>query len=57
MNAIYKFVAGRSKVTPIGVALAVAATIALRGAPAVAAAVFFGILLITLVATALEPPT
>jgi hypothetical protein len=56
MNAIYKFIAGRSKVTPFGLAAAVLAAVLLRATPATAAAAYFGILLVTLIGTALEPP-
>lgn len=56
MNAVYKFVAGGSKITPFGLAAAVAAALALHQTPAKAAVAFFAILLLTLIATALERP-
>jgi len=56
MKRAYKFVAGNSRITPIGIALAVAATLLFKShlgwwaAPA-----YLGILLVTLAVATLEP--
>ncbi len=52
----YKFIAGNSRVTPVGVAAAVAATLVFRNALGWwSAPVYLGILLATLAAATLEP--
>ncbi len=57
MKGVYKFVVGNSRVTPVGLAAAVAAAVFLRGrAGAAAAAVYLAILIGTLVVAALEKP-
>lgn len=56
MNKIYKFVAGNSRVTPIGIALAVALALLLQ--PRLgwwSAPLYLGVLVITLAASTLEP--
>jgi hypothetical protein len=56
VKRVYKFIAGNSRITPIGVALAVAAALGLRGALGWwAAPVYLGILLATLAASTCEP--
>lgn len=56
MNHFYRFVAGGSRVTPPGIALAVAAALTLRHSlPWEIAPLFLAILLLTLAATAFEP--
>jgi hypothetical protein len=56
MKRAYKFIAGNSRVTPLGIALAVAVTLALRGALGWwAAPCYLAILLGTLAATTVEP--
>ncbi|MDP9111524.1 MAG: hypothetical protein M3M96_07830 [Candidatus Eremiobacteraeota bacterium] len=56
MKAIYKFVAGNSRLTPVGVALAaIAALLLARGEQRVAASVvFLLILILTLTASVFE---
>ena len=56
MNKIYKFIAGGSRVTPVGIAIAVAAALLLRSfAHEWAAPVYVAILLLTLAASTAEP--
>ncbi len=55
MSRIYKFVAGNSRVTPIGIALAVALAIALRGQGAWASGIYLSVLAVTLAISTLEP--
>lgn len=55
MNKIYKFIAGNSRITPIGVALAVAIALTLRHTLAWwLAPLYLGILLLTLAAATFE---
>ena len=55
MKNAYKFIAGNSMATPIGVAIAVVLTFALRGIPAAwQAAVYIAVLLFTLAASTFE---
>lgn len=55
MKRAYKFIAGNSRVTPIGIAAAVGAALGLRHAlGGWAPAVFVGILLVTLAASTCE---
>jgi hypothetical protein len=52
----YKFIAGNSRITPIGLALAIGVTLAFRGALGWwAAPLYVGILLATLAAATAEP--
>ncbi|HKU69103.1 MAG TPA: hypothetical protein VJP85_15130 [Candidatus Baltobacteraceae bacterium] len=56
MKHVYKFVAGNSRITPIGIALALAAVLLLRSVLGWwAAPVYLGILLVTLAVATLEP--
>lgn len=55
MKRAYKFIAGNSRITPVGVAAAVCAALALRQQHASwVPAVFLGILLLTLAASTFE---
>ena len=55
MKRFYAFVAGNSRVTPLGIAAAVVVALALRGSPEWAAAAYLGVLIATLAACTLEP--
>jgi hypothetical protein len=56
MKQAYKFIAGNSRVTPIGVVIAIAAVLVFRhGAGWRADVTFLGILLATLAASTFEP--
>jgi hypothetical protein len=56
MNRIYKFVAGNSRVTPIGIVLAVAVAVALRGElGAWTGCIYLAILAVTLAISTREP--
>jgi hypothetical protein len=56
VKKIYKFIAGGSRVTPVGIAVAVAAALALRNVPGwPTAALYTGVLLVTLAASTTEP--
>jgi predicted cobalt transporter CbtA len=56
VNRIYKFVAGNSRVTPIGIALAVALAVVLRGASGSwAPGIYLSVLAVTLAISTLEP--
>ena len=56
MKRAYKFIAGNSRVTPLGIAAAVGLALAFRHALGWwAAPCYLGILLATLAATTLEP--
>jgi hypothetical protein len=56
VKRIYKFIAGNSRVTPIGIALAIAVALFFRDALAWwAAPCYLGILLVTLAASTFEP--
>jgi hypothetical protein len=56
MKQAYKFIAGNSRVTPVGIALAVGAALVFKAALGWwAAPVYLGILLATLAAATLEP--
>lgn len=56
MKRVYKFIAGNSRVTPVGIAAAVILAIALRGnANWWTGAAYVGVLLLTLAASTLEP--
>ena len=56
MKSAYKFIAGYSRVTPVGIAVAVAAALLLRHSPAwESAAAYLAILLLTLAASTFEP--
>lgn len=58
MKRIFKFIAGNSVVTPIGVAIAIALALALRASgSAWTPAAFAGVLLVTLVACTFERVT
>ena len=54
MNAIVKFISGNSRVTPVGVAIAVALTLFLLHRTSWAAAAYVGALLFTLVISTFE---
>lgn len=56
MKAVYKFIAGNSRVTPLGVAVALIAAWLMRGS-AFAPEVFTGILIATLSAATFERVT
>jgi hypothetical protein len=56
VNRVYKFVAGNSRVTPIGIALAVALALVLHGTlGSAAAAVYLTVLAATLAISTCEP--
>jgi hypothetical protein len=56
MKRVYKFIAGNSRITPIGIALAVVLAIVLRSAlGSWSAPVYLGVLLLTLAASTREP--
>ena len=56
MRNAYKFIAGNSVVTPIGIAIAILAAIALHGLLGKwVAAVYVAVLLFTLAAATMEP--
>lgn len=56
MKQAYKFIAGNSRLTPVGIAIAIAATLVFRHALGWwAAPAYLGILLATLAAATLEP--
>lgn len=56
MKRAYKFIAGNSRITPLGIAAALAITLALRHTLGwFAAPVYLAILLATLAATTFEP--
>ncbi len=56
MKRAYKFIAGNSRITPAGIALAIAAVLVFRSVLGWwAAPVYLGILLATLAAATLEP--
>lgn len=56
MKRIYKFIAGNSRITPIGIALAVAAALALRAMLGVwTGCVYLAILAVTLAFSTREP--
>ena len=56
MNRIYKFIAGNSRVTPIGIAIAIVFAVVFREAHSVLAeGLYVGVLLLTLVGATFEP--
>jgi hypothetical protein len=55
MRAIYKFVAGNSRVTPVGIAVAVALALSLRHLGWWCAVVYAGVLALTLAFSTREP--
>ena len=55
MKQLYKFIAGNSRVTPIGIALAAILALTLRLPALWAPIVYLGILLATLAASTFEP--
>lgn len=54
MKRFYAFVAGNSRVTPVGIAAAVVVALTLRGSPDWAAAAYLAVLIATLAACTLE---
>jgi len=55
VKRFYAFVAGNSRVTPLGIAAAVLVALALRRSPEWAAGAYLAVLIATLAASALEP--
>jgi hypothetical protein len=56
VNRIYKFVAGNSRVTPIGIAIAVILAILMRGTLGMwAAGIYLSVLAVTLAISTYEP--
>jgi hypothetical protein len=56
MNRVYKFIAGNSRVTPIGITLAVVLVLTLHHALTwLTAPLYVGVLLLTLAITTFEP--
>jgi predicted cobalt transporter CbtA len=56
MKRIYKFIAGNSRVTPIGIAIAIVLGAAFRGTQSqLAQGLYIGVLLATLAASTFEP--
>jgi hypothetical protein len=56
MSRIYKFIAGNSRVTPIGVGIAVALAVVLRGSLGIWAAwIYLSVLAVTLAISTYEP--
>jgi len=56
MSRIYKFIAGNSRVTPLGIGFAIVLALIFRGAHSqLAQGLYIGVLLLTLVAATFEP--
>ena len=57
MSAIYRFIAGGSRITPAGLIVAVFAAVLLHERGTAAALTFLAILVVTLAFTSFEKPT